>query len=335
VSRESAPYLFDARSAAWPRTTGWERYTREIACRIAVAEPRVRVRVAGTQGIGSRLWQDAVATPAAVRGTRIVHFPTLPPAPWVHPATALVFTLHDMTWWRWRETASRMGRHYYAPLAAAAVRRRSTHVVVGTAAVRDEVMDYFGRDPGSVTVVPLGVELPAPAPLPPRSRPYVLTVGTLEPRKNMARLVRAYQDSGLSSTHDLLVVGRVGWGDRPAGMELVAGVGDAELVSIYQGATALMLPSLYEGFGLPAVEAMQLGVPVICSDIPALREVTGGNATYLDATDGDALVDALRSAPLASAPDGAAAWAVQTYTWNRAVELLCDLYRELDDRMAS
>jgi glycosyltransferase involved in cell wall biosynthesis len=335
VSDDGTPYLFDARSGSWPRTTGWERYTREIAERISQVEPRVRVRVAGSQGVASRLWQDLVATPGAVRGTRIAHFPTLPPVPWARPRTALVFTLHDLTWWRWRETASRMGRHYYAPLAAAALRRPSTHVVVGTTTVRDEVVDHFGLDPDSVSVVPLGVELPAPARVQPRSRPYVLTVGTLEPRKNLPRLVQAYQDSGLSKTHDLLVVGRMGWGERPAGMELISGVGDAELVSIYQGAAALLLPSLYEGFGLPAVEAMQLGVPVICADIPVLREVTGGRATYVDATDGDVLVDALRSAPDAAAPAGAADWAVRTYTWGRAVQMLCGLYRDLDGRIAS
>lgn len=335
MSDVDTPYLFDARSASWPRTTGWERYAREISDRITQVEPRVRVRVAGSQGVASRLWQDLVATPGAVRGTRVAHFPTLPPVPWARPRTALVFTLHDLTWWRWRETASRMGRHYYAPLAAAAVRKPSTHVVVDTATVRDEVVDYFDLDPDSVTVVPLGVELPAPGFVPPRSRPYILTVGTLEPRKNLPRLVQAYQDSGLSATHDLLVVGRMGWGECPAGMELVSGVADPELVSIYQGAAALMLPSLYEGFGLPAVEAMQLGVPVFCADIPVLREVTGGRATYVDATNGDALVDVLRTVPGAAAPAGAADWAVQTYTWDRAVQLLCDLYQDLDGRITS
>lgn len=332
MSTNTAPYIFDARSAAWPRTTGWERYTREIARRIGGVDADVEVRTKGSHRIGSRVWQDLVATPVAVRGTRVAHFPTLPPAPWARPRAALVYTLHDLTWWRWRDTASRMGRHYYAPLAAAAARGRA-HLVADTAAARDEIVEHFGLAADSVTVVSLGVELPPPADVPARPRPYLLSVGTLEPRKNMSRLAEAYRLSGLSATHDMLVVGRLGWGQLPSGMELVSDVGDAELVSIYQGASALVLPSLYEGFGLPAVEAMQLGVPVICSDIPVLREVTGGRATYVDATDVDLLVDALRAAPRACAAEGAATWASTTYTWDATVRRLCSLYRHLDHRM--
>jgi glycosyltransferase involved in cell wall biosynthesis len=333
MSRGTTPYLFDGRSASWPRTTGWERYAREIAARIADVDPRVQVRIKGSHSIGSRLWQDMVATPSAVREARVAHYPTLPPVPWASPRTALIYTLHDLTWWRWRETASRMGRYYYAPLAAAAA-RGTTHLVADTTAVRDEVVDHFGLEPDSVTVVPLGVELPAPSDLPARPRPYILSVGTLEPRKNMSRLTEAYRLSGLSATHDLLVIGRMGWGERPAGIQLVSDVGDADLVTIYQGATALVMPSLYEGFGLPAVEAMQLGVPVICSDIPVLREVTGGRATYVDATNVDVLVDALRAAPHTDPADGAADWAARTYTWDKTVRRLSKLYRELD-RMQS
>jgi len=329
VSQHDTPYLFDARSAAWPRTTGWERYTREIASRISIAEPRVRVRVAGAQGIASRVWQDAVATPAAVRGTRVAHFPTLPPVPWVRPSTALVFTLHDLTWWRWRETASRMGRHYYAPLARAAL-KGGAHIVTCTQTVAHEVMSDFGLDETTVSVVPNGVELPAAADIPPRPRPYLVSVGTLEPRKNLAKLAAAYRLSGMSATHDMVVVGRIGWAELPPGLTLLSGLDDAQLVATYRGATALVLPSLYEGFGLPAVEAMQLGIPVICSDIPVLREVTGGHATYVDATSVDALAEALRAAPQAVATQDGAQWARTTYTWDGTVAELSRLYRRLD-----
>jgi glycosyltransferase involved in cell wall biosynthesis len=259
----------------------------------------------------------------------VAHFPTLPPAPWARPGGALVYTLHDLTWWRWRETASRMGRHYYARLADRTA-RRGAHIVVDTRAVRDEVVEHFGLDPSDVTVVPLGVELPEPSELPRRPRPYLLSVGTLEPRKNMTRLAEAYRRSGVAATHDLLVVGRLGWGDLPAGLEVLSGLSDGQLAATYAGATALVLPSLYEGFGLPAVEAMQLGVPVICSDIDVLREVTGGRATFVDATDLDCLVAALRAAPEACAPEGAADWARKTYRWDLTVEHLSRLYRSLD-----
>jgi len=197
--------------------------------------------------------------------------------------------------------------------------------------MKAEVVDHFELDPATVSVVPLGVALPAPRVVPPRPRPYLLAVGTAEPRKNLAVLLKAYALSGMSETHDLIVVGRLGWGELPPGLEVVSGYDDGQLVSSYLGATAVVLPSLYEGFGLPAVEAMQLGVPVICSDIPVLREVTGGRATYVVATDVEALANALRDAPHGIAPEGAAEWAMSTYDWGRTAQQLSELYRRLDE----
>jgi glycosyltransferase involved in cell wall biosynthesis len=103
---------------------------------------------------------------------------------------------------------------------------------------------------------------------------------------------------------------------------------------MYAGATALVLPSLYEGFGLPAVEAMQLGTPVICSDIPVLREVTGNYAAaYVDPRNLDAWVHALREAVALTSPHPAAAeWSRKTFQWDDAVRILSALYRRLDEQ---
>jgi glycosyltransferase involved in cell wall biosynthesis len=322
------PYLFDARSAAWPRMTGWERYTKELA-QVLATDSSVTVRVSGSPKLASRLWQDGVATPRAVHGARVAHFPTFPPAPWARPQCTLVHTIHDITWWRWRETASRMGRHYYAPLARTAV-RGGAHIVADSHAAAAEIMDHFSLDAESVTVVPLGVTLPVPAPVQ-RDRPYFLAVGTVEPRKNLGMLAEAYVRSGVSDTHDLVVVGRIGWGDLPPDVQVVSGLDDSAVAGMYVGATALVLPSLYEGFGLAAVEAMQLGTPVICSDIPVLREVTGGHATYVPPTDLDGWVEALRAGRQAEAPTGAADWSRDTYRWDVASAALSALYRRLDD----
>lgn len=322
------PYLFDARSVAWHRTTGWERYARELGRRLT-DDPEVEVRIAGSEELLDRLWQDLAATPRATRRARVAHFPSLPPAPWARARRAVVYTLHDLTWWRWRQTASPMGKHYYARLASRAAHSRA-HLVVDTEAVRQEVIEYFDRSPDSVTVVPLGVELPPPADVAPRSRPYLLAVGTSEPRKNLQRLVRAYELSGLSETHDLLLIGRLGWGSPPPGVVVESGYDDARLVAAYRDATAVVLPSLYEGFGLPAVEAMQLGTPVICSDLPVLREVTGGHAVYMDPTDVEAMAASLRMSLSLSAPDGAESWARSTFCWDRAAAQLKALYRSLD-----
>jgi glycosyltransferase involved in cell wall biosynthesis len=323
------PYLFDARSAGWPRTSGWERYARELARRLH-QDDAVQVRTAGTPSVRSRLWQDAAATPWATRHARVAHFPTFPPVPWTGPGCTVVFTLHDLTWWRWSETASLFGRRYYAPLARAAL-RHGVHVVTDTQAVADEVRTEFGLGEDRLTVVPLGVDLPVPTGRSLRDRPYFLTVGTIEPRKNLAVLAEAYSRSGLEASHDLVVVGRRGWGDPPRGIEVLSGLGDESVADMYTGAEALVLPSLYEGFGLPAVEALQLGARVICSDIPVLREVTGGHATYVPPTDVQGWVDALRSAARDAGATGEGQnWARTTYSWDAAASALSALYRRLD-----
>lgn len=331
------PYLFDARSAGWQRITGWERYTRELATRLS-ATTDVEVRTGGEQRLRSRLWQDVVATPRAVRGHRLVHFPSFPPAPWIPRRTQVVYTLHDLTWWHHAETASPMGRHYYRRLASLAI-RRGAHLVTVSQTVKDEVLDEFGVEEARVTVVPNGAGLPAPdaARLSAlhSGRPYLLTVGTLEPRKNLRTLVNAYEQSGAREQYDLVVVGRAAWGEPPTGVRVMSGLSDAELAATYAAAAALLLPSLYEGFGLPAVEAMQQDTPVICSDLPVMREVTGGRATYVPATDVDSWSAALEAVSQLRPAAGDAAWAAASWNWDRCAATLQDLYRRLDGEMHS
>ena len=332
VEPGARPYLFDARSASWRRTTGWERYTREIAFRLEATDDRVTVRQAGTEALPSRLWQDAVRVPLAVRDVSVAHFPSIPPVPWAR-AEHIAYTLHDLTWWKHPATSSRLGRSYYAPLAESAM-RRGAHIVTDTKAVAEEVCDHFGLSPDRVTTVPLGVGLPAAPQKLNRPRPYLLTVATFEPRKNLSRLVEAFGCSGVSATHDLVVVGRTGWGPALTGIETMTALDDETLAAAYAGATAVVMPSLYEGFGLPVVEAMQLGVPVVCSDIPVLREVTGGHARFIDPLSTDSIVEALREATSSPLPLDPAIirWSRMTWNWDKTVAALSALYRRLDGR---
>ncbi len=140
------------------------------------------------------------------------------------------------------------------------------------------------------------------------TRPYLLTVGTLEPRKNLPLLLRAFDrlcagDGGPPA--DLVVVGGKGWRDSelraelarrlPAGWVHVLGyVSQADLIALYSGAVAMAYPSHFEGFGLPVVEAMACGAPVVATDVAALREASGGAALLVPPGDEVALADALR-----------------------------------------
>jgi glycosyltransferase involved in cell wall biosynthesis len=129
-------------------------------------------------------------------------------------------------------------------------------------------------------------------------RPYVLTVATLEPRKNLSALATAHErlgDTGLA----LAVAGAAGWGDQPAlppGTIRLGYSEPAELPALYRGASVFCYPSLFEGFGMPVVEAMACGVPVVASSHPSLDEACGDAAVRADPRDPDAIADAIRTA---------------------------------------
>jgi glycosyltransferase involved in cell wall biosynthesis len=135
-------------------------------------------------------------------------------------------------------------------------------------------------------------------------RPYVLSVGTLQPRKNYIRLMQAFDALPVARETDfqLLIAGGRGWRyddvlheavQRGARVRLVGFVDDADLPALYRHAAAFVFPSLYEGFGLPVLEAMACGAPVVCSNVSSLPEVAGDAALLVNPRDVAALADAM------------------------------------------
>lgn len=129
-------------------------------------------------------------------------------------------------------------------------------------------------------------------------RPYALTVATLEPRKNLATLIAAWRLLGGELA--LAVAGASGWGEQPAldapGLVRLGFTPHEELPRLYRGASVVVYPSLYEGFGMPVVEAMACGVPVVASSHPSLDEACGDAAVRADPLDPTALAEAIRDA---------------------------------------
>jgi glycosyltransferase involved in cell wall biosynthesis len=178
-------------------------------------------------------------------------------------------------------------------------------LIVNSAVTREALqphLDRAGRAP-PVLVAPFGADLPA-APLdgaPPIDRPYFVYVSTIEARKNHLLLLNLWRRLALElgeSAPKLVLVGQRGWETenvidmldrcpalRGAVIEHNA-MPDAEMVRLVKGACALLLPSFAEGFGFPLIEALELGVPALCSDIPALRETGGTVPDFLDPLDG-------------------------------------------------
>jgi glycosyltransferase involved in cell wall biosynthesis len=194
------------------------------------------------------------------------------------------------------------------------IARRAALVITPSAFSRDEVVQLLGVDPARVAVVPGGVDprfSPSADPAPARAalgigdRPYVLTVASRTARKNLGVLdlaARRLRERGV----DLVAAG----GDRPqfraedghGGVRALGHVDDALLPGLYAGAAAFVLPSLYEGFGLTALEALAAGVPVVAADRGALPEVCGDAAQLVDPTDPEAVAAALERALADPAP---------------------------------
>jgi glycosyltransferase involved in cell wall biosynthesis len=278
------------------------------------------------------------------------------PSPAVPPSGGrpLVVTLHDAAFELFPEAYTRHGRRFHRQGAAAAA-RRARAVITATRAAAAEIAAHTPISPEQLRVVPDGVDqvgLAEPevasvlAALRLDDAPYVLWVGTLEPRKNVGTLVQALAELARSRAvpHRLVLVSPGGWRDQGLIAEAdrsVLGerlralrrVPEAQLRALYAGADLFCLPSLHEGFGLTVLEAMVQGTAVVCSDLPALREVAGEAAQFVGAHDahawattvGELLGDPGRRARLGAA--GAAR--AKLFTWERCVQGTRAVYAEV------
>ena len=320
---------FDARSARLARLSGWERYARNLWLSLGELGSLEVLDLGGSARTAvQRVMSDWVTVPRRSASVDIALFPTFPPTPCVRDP--VVYVLHDLTWWLYPEAASTGGRVYYRRLAEMALRRAAA-VVTDSSTARNDILGQFDLDPERVHVCYPGVAIdvnPERSPPPRTQRPYLLVVATAEPRKNLPALIRGYEAAGLAADVDLVLVGRPGWGPNTQlvpGCRPVGSVSDAELVSLYKGALALIAPSLYEGFGLPLLEAMRLRVPVFCSNIPVFREVSGSYAEFFNPREHSSIVSALTAAVAAPKPPPEADVWASSFTWTRAATEMADL----------
>jgi glycosyltransferase involved in cell wall biosynthesis len=237
-----------------------------------------------------------------------------------------MLTIHDLLPLRHPEWFADARVLHFFDVSLRESARRADRIIVSTEVVRGDVVELFGVSPDRVVVVPFA---PVLSPGLPASRlpdaacvddetgyarlralgirtPFLLTVATMEPRKNLIRLVQAFalaRDRAAGDWPSLVIAGRLGWKWRDTleasagtqGVHVAGYVDDATLAALWQHAIAFAFPSLDEGFGLPVLEAMACGCPVLTSDVPVLREVAGNAALFIDPLDVDSLAAGLET----------------------------------------
>lgn len=260
------------------------------------------------------LWMQA-AVPRVARRERfdLVHF-TNSTAP-VALATPYVTTIHDLSLVRFPETHPARRRLYQGTLLGHSARRARRVITISEASARD-VVELLGVPPSRVAVTPLAADerfRPAAAHEVAAARArhgldgrYVLYVGNVEPRKNLVRLVDAFERAAPPDA-TLAIAGGLAWLSSkverrvaayrgPGAVRLLGYVADEDLPALYSGAEAFAYVSLWEGFGLPVLEAMACGTPVVASRVASIEEVAGGAALLADPLDVDEIAGALATA---------------------------------------
>lgn len=354
-----------------PVPGGTGRYSREVAAAVGASVPadwRVRsvaalhrdvsgARVPGVQGpvrlpvearLLARLWDRGL--PPTLRGTVAHALTPLAPAR-LRAGQALVVTVHDAVPYTHPGTLTPRGASWHRRMIERAARTAGA-IVVPTEAVLEQLraagiggrMVVVGEGTAAALSAEVGVAdieaARARLRLPAR---YLLTVGTLEPRKGLDVLLDAVAADGNRQVH-LAVVGQRGWGDSDVAQEaerrglsdrvhVLGRIPDADLAAVLAGAAASVVPSRSEGFGLPLLEAMARGVPVIHSDAPALVEVAGGAGLIVPVGDVAGLATAI--AEVLDHPEKAAGMAAAgrsralRYSWDSVATQLWALYREM------
>jgi glycosyltransferase involved in cell wall biosynthesis len=265
------------------------------------------------------------------------------------PGQALVVTIHDLAFERYPELFPPRWLRLYRRGTEIAV--REAHVVLTPSRDAAAAIAARGVERERIHITPLAAARPAEtarAPVSPYDAPYVLFVGTLEPRKNLPRLVRAFRQAvrDASLPHQLVLAGATGWRQDSLANELAANgdgrvhlpgrVSAQELQALYRGADAVVYPSLYEGFGLPVLEALAYGRPTLSSSTSSIPEVADDAALLVDPEDDDALAaglvriltdEPLRAELMAKGPARAA-----SFSWAATARATLNAYRDAMER---
>ena len=346
-------YMTGAGTGRYPRELMEALERRDDVCVTALSatsrSPRGRVSRIGQGLIREGLYYPfLLARRARERAVDLVHCPAAF-SPRV-PDRPLVLTVHDVLPFRYPELFPRVVVAHSRLVWRRAI-ARAQRVITGSTHTRDELVELLGARPERVAVTPYGVSERFRPGSPDRDRlaerfgidgRFVLAVGTLEPRKNLVTALRAFERVAEAVPDCLVVVaGGQGWRNEQFETELGRGAGrarltgfvsDEDLVALYQAADCFVYPSLYEGFGLPALEAMACGTPVVTSDTTSLPEVVGDAGICVPPLDVEAVAGAvtrvLTEPELADDLARRGLERARARTWDTCAEATVGVYRE-------
>ncbi len=305
---------------------GTARYIDGLAAAEGIELLRLAHRGSGRLSTVYRdAWWYPVSLPRLARREQlsVLHCPTFR-GPLKPPGMPVAVTVHDLAVLRHPETFNQWTRRYSRSCVPRVVRAAS-RVIAVSEFTKQELVELLGTPEDKITVVPNGVADVFSPNGPAAEGDYVLAVGTLEPRKNLERVAQAARLAGA----ELRVVGARGWGGVEA-PGWVGRVSDEDLARLYRGARCLVYASLYEGFGLPIVEAMACGTPVVTSAGGATEETAGGAAVLVDPRDVDAIAAGIVEAETRREELRRLGYErARAFTWDAATRATAQVYREV------
>jgi glycosyltransferase involved in cell wall biosynthesis len=305
---------------------GTARYLGSLLPRVEREATVERLR-GFSAGKAGTLWLDLAwyphVLPHRAKGADVLHCPTYRGP--IRSSVPLVVTVHDLAVFRHPEAFPPWTRTYSRIVVPRVV--RAARIVAAVSDFTAGELETVLRVPRErIRVVPNAAEAAFSEEGAAEMGDYVLAVGTLEPRKNLARTIEAAQRLGV----ELRVAGGRGWGGveaRGAGVRWEGEVGDDQLARLYRGALCVAYPSVYEGFGIPVLEAMACGAPVVTSRGGATEEVAGGAAVLVDPEDVSAIASGIEEAIARRVELRAAGIRrARDYSWDASAKLLLQAY---------
>lgn len=307
--------------------TGVQRYTQEVTSRLQVDWKGITPEPS-LGHIAGPLWDQSLL---ALRARSGLLWSPANTGPIFHPRH--IVTVHDLAVLKDESWFSPAFQRYYAYVIPKLI-KNAIQIITDSDFIRTEILSKFDLNEDKVETCQLGVSpkfFLEPDPDPENS--YILAVGSLDPRKNLQRLFKAWRQVHLRFPGtELRIVGESGSIFKNmdssifegSNIRLLGRISDTELLDQYRGATAFAYPSLYEGFGLPVLEAMAAGLPILTSERSAMSEITGDRAVLVDPLEEESistgLVRILETEELRHSLSQSGKAIAQRFTWERTAE---------------